>query len=1086
MKFALFSQEIPCHRIPSWVQVLPIIFSLALLTQAQNAISGGAISGVVTDATGAVVAGVSIHLTNDTTGVRQSTQTNTTGLYSFPFVLVGTYDLTFERAGFQKTAVNHVIVQVGQTTSQNVQLSVGSMQDSVTVTAAVPLLRPTESSISTVVNQKLINDLPLSGRRYTDFVLLTPNVNADGQFGLVSIGGQQGGADSGYANGNGSNSFTVDGANDTSNYFGDARGRTRVPYVFGEQAIQEFQVADTPYSAAYGGAGSGFVNTVTKSGTDTFHGNAFYFNRNSGTGANDAVDHANHVPRPLNVLQQFGADFGGPVVAHKAWFYFDYEQQRQLNPISVINSKYAAVSETDFNNVAPGTPLPSPSGSFPLPTSFSASGAPAPGSPNYPAYLQGVSNALNTIHSNLGQRARRRDDLSFFPKLDWQPEERDHFTFDYNYNRFNSPGGTITFNPVASDAVESLPNNYVRDHHATAHWTHTFSPVLLNDFHASFLRDEQIGTPSGLINPSFPNVYLFARGFFDLGNPVYAISDTKEFQWVFGEQLTYVRGRHTLKFGTDINRTHVSDFFPGNFQGTYEFFDLTSFALGAYGLYTQAGGNPHFPFTYPYYAFYAQDKFQVRHNLTLDYGLREDFQVYPQPRENPAFPLTGQFPNRYRRLSPRFGFAYQPRDKTVIRGGFGLFYEVFNGINYENSTVANGLVSQQGTTALSFGSAGAPTFPGNLGSTALFQGSSNISLVSPNFKTPMIMSSSLEIQQELTSNTTLTLGTLWTHGTHLIASSAYDLNLLPPSGVTTYVACPPGTFSVASPCNGPVIARPTLDAGLLTDGLISSNFGQINALISPGVNQYNSFYANLQRRVAQGLSVMTSYTFSKGMQTGVDFYNQFDLRDTHGPTLLDQRHRLSIAAVYSPDATHFSGQATRRLLSNWTISSVMGFNSGRPYTGLLNASCTGVNFSSCSSLSNTNNNLNDSAFNESTGNTAAGINAAGPSPTLNLNSFYGPWIDEVDLGIARVFRLGERQAITLQAQVFNLLNHPNYYVQNGSGIFSTQYDPLGPNCGSATPTQTCYLVPDPGFKTLQSVSQLNPPRVFQFAFYYRF
>jgi hypothetical protein len=1067
-------------RIRLVLTTVLVLVCLPQLAIAQNAISGGAISGVVTDPSGALVYGASVAMANESTGVQQTTQTNNTGFYSFPFALVGSYSLSFEQAGFQKTSVNHVIVQIGQTTSQNISLKLGSTQESVSVTASTPLLRPTDSSLSTVVNDKLIEELPLSGRRYTDFVLLTPNANADGEFGLVSVGGQQGGADSGYANGNGSNSFTVDGANDTSNYFGDARGRTRVPYVFGEQSIQEFQVADSPYSAAYGGAGSGFVNTVTKSGTDTLHGNAFYFNRNSGTGANDAVDHANGVPRPLNVLQQFGADLGGPLVRHKAWFYFDYEQQRQLEPISVINTGYAAISETDFTNVATGTPLPPPNGPFPVPASFST--APAPGSPDYPTYLQQVSNALNAIHSNLGQRARRRDDLSFFPKLDWQLGNQDHFTFDYNYNRFNSPGGTFTFNPVAGNGIEALPNNYVRDHHATLHWTHTISPVLLNDFHVSYLRDEQIGTPSGLIDPNFPNILLFARGFFNLGNPTYANADTKEYQWTFGEQLTYVRGRHNLKFGMDFNRTHVSDFFPGNFLGTYGFFDVTSFALGAYGFYNQSGGNPHFPFTFPYYAFYVQDKFQLRHNLTLDYGVREDFQVYPQPKENPAFPATGQFPNRYRRLSPRIGFAYQPVEKTVVRGGFGMFYEVFNGINYENSVISNGLVSQQGTTSASFGSLGAPTFPNTLGN-ALFSASSNISLVSPGFKTPYIMSSNLEIQRELAPNTTLTLGTLWTHGVHLIASSAYDLNLKPPSGTTTYVVCPSPTS--VSGCSGPTFSGLNLDSGLVShsEGLITKAFGQINALITPGVNQYNSFYAHLQRRVSQGLSLMASYTFSKGLQTGVDFSNQFDLRDAHAPTLLDQRHRLSIAAVYSRGAPNLSSQAARRLLSNWTISTVMQFNSGRPYTGLLNSACTGVDVNTC----NSGNNLNDSNFSPSTSNSAGGIAGSGPSPNLNLDSFYGPWINEVDLGIARTLHLTERHNVTIKVQAFNLLNHPNYYVQNGSGINATQYNPIGTNCGDgATFNQTCYLVPNPLFKTLQSVSELNGPRVFQFAFYYRF
>jgi hypothetical protein len=1059
-----------------------------LPASAQNAIQNGSISGRVTDNSGGVIAGANVTVKNVDTVFELNAKTNGSGLYNFPSLAVGVYTLTASLQGFKTTEVKNLIVQVGQSTAEDVTLEVGSLAESVEVTASEPLLRTTESTVSTVINQKLIEDLPLSGRRYTDFVLLTPNVNADGQFGLVSVAGQQGGADSGYANGNGSNSFTLDGANATSNYFGDARGRTRVPYVFGEQSIQEFQVADSPYSAAYGGAGTGFVNTVTKSGTDTFHGNAFYYNRNSATGANDAVDKLNGVPRPLNVLQQFGADVGGPILLHKLWFYFDYEQQRQLAPISVINSGYGSVTETSFQGVPAGTALPAPNGLFPAPSTFSA--PPATNSPDYPTYLQQVSNALHAFQSNLGQGRRRRDDLSFFPKMDWQFGPNDHVTFVYNYNRFNSPGGTYTFNPVASNGVEALPNNYVRDHHATIHYSHIFSSALLNDLHVSFLRDEQIGTPSGLINPSLPTVNNFAFGYFSLGNPNFSISDTKELQWEIGEQVNLVRGRHDLRFGFDFNRTHIADFFPGNFNGTYSFNDLTSFALGIYHSFTQSTGNPTFPFTVPYYGFYVQDKYRLRKNLTLDLGLREDFQVYPQPRENPAFPLTGQYPNQYRRVAPRVGFSFQPIDKTVIRGGFGIFDELFNAINYENSVGSNGLPTRQATTFVQFDTKLAPnqqtpTFPGKLTS-GNFSSSSNISLVDPGFRTPYILESSLEIQRELLSNTTLTVGTIWTHAVHLIASTAYDLNQNVPRGTTTYVLCPAGTASITpiNPCNGQSFTGPTLDSGLLSDGLITSNFGNINALISPGVNNYNSLYLQLQRRVSNGLSVQFAYTFSKSLQSrGADFNNQFNFSDTHGPTLLDQRHRVSLAAVYSPDASRLSSDMAKMFLSHWTISTVMQFNSGRTYTGELNSACVGTDINTCLG----GNTLNDSAANQSTGNSANGIAGVGPTPGIGFNSFYSPWIEEIDLGISRDFHITDRHIVTLKAQAFNLFNHPNYYVQAGSGIYQLQYDPIGPKCGDgATLNQTCYLLPDPKFKTLQSISELNGPRVFQFAFAYRF
>src|SRR5487761_673841 len=1082
--------------------------------KAQNSISQGAITGRVTDPSGAVVPGARVVVADLDTGVKSTTKTRGDGFFIFPIMKVGRYSLNVSKTGFEAVVVKPVVVQIGQTATQNVRLKVGSVGTTVTVTGSSPLLRPDQSTSSAVVNQSLIQALPLNGRRYTDFVLLTPNANADGEFGLISIGGQQGGGDSGYANGNGANSFTVDGANATSNYFGDARGRTRVPYVFGEQSIQEFQVSDNPYNAAYGGGGAGVVDTVAKTGTDIFHGDAFYYNRNSGVGnANDAIDKANGLSRPLDVLQQFGADLGGPVIRHKAWFYFDYEQQRRKQPISVINPAYTGINVTFFNDVngnplPASTVLPAPNAPYPVPGSFST--PPASTDPNYPAYLQQVSNALGAITRNLGQRARRADDLSFFPKVDWQPTSADHLTFVYNYNRFNSPGGEITFNPVAFAGDEALSNNFVRDHPATVLWTHPFGSALLNDAHVSFLRAEQLSTPSGLAPSTLGQIEFFTPGFFELGNPTFSRGDNKEFQWQLNDQVTYIKGRHTLNFGFDFDRTHVTDFFPGNFNGTYAFGNPTNFALGNYAFYSQAGGTPTFPFTYPYYGFYGQDKFQMTKKLTLDFGLREDFQVFPQPQANTTTgdplvaQLTGQFPNQYNRLSPRIGFAYQPFSKTVVRGGFGLFREILDGINYENSVVSNGLAAQQASTFVPCFSGCAvpnqrtPVFPNFFSSTSSFGASSNISIVDPGFKTPYIIESSLEIQRQVLPSTTLTIGTMWTHGVHLLASSAYDKNLIPPTGTTTYTVCaggyqppnpsgPPPTPEGCVGTAGLTTTGPHLDSGLLTEGLLTSAVGQINALISPGVNNYNSFYVQLQRRVARGLSVMTSYTFSKNLQTGVDFFNQFNLKDTHGPSLLDQRHRLSIALVYTPDASGISSMVGRHLLSDWTVSTVMQFNSGRPYAALLNGTCTSVNFVNCNG---SNDNLNDSAFNESTNNTALGISGLGPTPGIGLDSFYGPSIQEIDLGLARTFHITERQSFQIEAQAFNLFNHPNFFVQNGSGIVQTQYNPVGTTCGDgSSANQQCFLVPNTGsggFQTLESIGQLNGPRTFQFAFRYQF
>jgi len=666
---------------------------------AQNVVLTGALSGRVTDQSGAVVPGVSVVVRNLATGVQQSAETNHAGLYWFPAVLPGSYSVHANSKGFREVEAL-VRVQVGNTTSQDIKLQVGPSADAIKVIGKTPLLRPTESSASTVLERSLIEELPLNGRRYTDFATLTPNTSYDGDTGLVSVAGQQGGEDSGYANGNGSNAFTVDGTNATSNYFADIIGRYRIPYLYGEDAIEEFQVSVSPYSAIYGG-GAGFVNAVTRSGSNAFHGSAFYYNRNSATGANDAIDKANGFPKPEDALQQFGAGLGGPIQPNHLWFFVDYEQQLRNNPIPVINPALATTPATlatflsaNFD-IPAETVLPPPNGPLPIP-----GGDTAP-DPTNPVYLQQVSNTLSALNSNLGTKARERNDLVFTPRLDYQPSSRDGLFVSLNVNRFNSPGGVITDPTVGNYGTQTLANAYVHAFQASLGWTHTFSSNLLNEFHAGTSQDNQISTPTGSA-PNTPTLILESPAAFILGNAPFSIGRVFERQYSVADRIDYVIGKHTLQFGFDMSRAWDADNNDGgadpnaavqfgSFVGSYEFSNLEAFALGEYNLFSQASGTRTFSFSVPYYGFYVQDSFRALPKLTLEMGLREDFQVYPQPEKNPAFPLTGQYPNQFRRVAPRFGFAWQPESKTVVRGGFGQFYTNMNGLNYRNAVVSNAL-----------------------------------------------------------------------------------------------------------------------------------------------------------------------------------------------------------------------------------------------------------------------------------------------------------------------------------------------------------------------------------------------------------
>lgn len=1077
------------------------IFLLATLVPlplgAQNVVVSGMLSGRVTDQSGAVVPGGLVVVRNLDTGVEKSAETNDSGLYHLSALPPGAYSITVSQKGF-RNARAFAQVQVANTTSQDFELQVGAFGDAVTVTGTDPLLRPTEATISSLFERSLIDELPLNGRKYTTFSLLAPNTSTDGDTGLVSIAGQQGGEDSGYANGNGSTSFTVDGTNATSNYFGDILGRYRIPYLYGENAIQEFQVAVSPYSSIYGG-GQGFINTVTRSGTNAFHGEAFYYNRNSAFEANDALSKASGLAKPYDNLHQFGGDLGGPILRDRLWFFTDYEEQLEANPISVINPALTTTSENEANflsqnfGIPAGTVLPSPNGPLPLPGNDTAP------DPTNPVYLQQVSNALNALNSNLGVKPRHRNDYQIMSRLDLRASSRDDLFLSFNVNRFDSPGGVITAPTVGDYGIQVLANAHVHVFHASVGWTHSFSSYLQNEFHFGASDDNQISTPTGLA-PNTPTIILDSPAAFTLGNAPFSIGRVFERQWSLADRVDYVIGKHTLQFGFDWTRVWDADSNDGgadpnaavdlgSFLGSYEFSNLQAFALGQYNIFSQTSGNPTFTFAAPYYGFYVQDAYRVLPQLTLEMGLREDFQVYPQPKENPAFPLTGQYPNQFQRLAPRFGIAWQPISKTVVRGGFGEFFTNMNGLNYRNAVVSNGLASQQSSVSVSYGSGAPnqqmPTFPNILpNDSPLFSASEDISLVSPNFRVPYVLEASLQIEREIFENTTLSVGTMWNHGVHLLSGSAYDLNLNPLQGTTTYIVCPSGTTTV--PCTGPTISLPNMDNGLLTEGRINPNLGQINELISPGQNQYNSLFVELKRRMSKGLLLQFSYTFAKSlMRNGMDFNNQFDFSNTKGPSLLDQRHNISLAAVYQPRLERLTNSAAgRALLSGWSLSSVMKFSSGRPYAGLLAPACTSstLSFSNCDGA---NDNLNDTAFNQDTANTAAGINGAGPTPGIGLNSLYGPWLEMIDLGLARVFTIKEGKELKFEVQAFNLFNHANFYVQNGDGINQLQYNPIGTNCGDGQSlNQTCYLVPNSGpgnFGTYQEISPYGLPRALQFS-----
>src|SRR2546425_3748517 len=313
----------------SLVICLTALFLLASSALGQRG-TNGSVEGTITDPEGAAVPGAALTLFNSDTGLKLEATSDENGLFHFPVVPVGSYRLIAEHSGFAKYAAN-VTVDVGAAINVPVQLTIGTQASSVSVTSEAPVIEATRSSVESVVNERVVADLPTLGRNFINFTLLTPGVTTDVRGGDISFAGQRGTL----------NSLIVDGSDNNNTFFGQTLGRTgsgRAPYQFSQDAVQEFQVNSNAYSAEYGNAGGAVINVVTKSGTNAFHGTAFEFYRDKSLNANS---YAHKILVPIRARQpfrvhQFGGSLGGPVQKDKAFFFFSYDGQRQKIPNPIL------------------------------------------------------------------------------------------------------------------------------------------------------------------------------------------------------------------------------------------------------------------------------------------------------------------------------------------------------------------------------------------------------------------------------------------------------------------------------------------------------------------------------------------------------------------------------------------------------------------------------------------------------------------------------------------------------------------------------------------------------------------------------
>ena len=908
----------------------------------QAASAYGRLEGVVLDTSGAAVPGATVVITNESTTIETKLETDEGGHFVALYLSPGTYDVSIEKAGFQKFLVKGTAVAVGTTATLRPRLVVGKVETSVTVSAAPVSVDATQSSLGTVVEDKSIESLPLNGRNFTDFALLTPGATTDGDFGMISFNGIAGNF----------NNYTVDGANNNNAFFAQQIGRTSIPYQFSEDVIQEFQVTSTGFEAEFGQAGGGLVNSVTKSGGEQVHGDAYYYVLDSAFNANDSINNSEGIAKPANRRQQFGGTIGGPIKKDRLFYLANYEGQVRNEPLTV-------------NNAPALVGLP----------------------PNFLTDNPGIAAQVDAAS---GSFARSFNQNTAFGKVNGIINEKNTFAATYNYQRYRSPHGYFNTPTSTGDGL-ALTDGATSQFFQFSLDTN-FSTSSINEVRFHYGKDYHFDLPATPVSAPAVTIQNPDTGFV-FGGARFQLATTDD-RYQFGDTFTKIMGRHTAKFGVDVNINHDSDYFVYGPKGEYRFGSLTDVATGNFELYLQSFGQSTAVLTSPTYALFAQDQFRATSRLTLNYGLRYDLQVLPQPSPcNHDYEPTCHIPYSKNMASPRFGFAYSldSNSTTVVRGAFGLFYIQTDLLDVSEASLSNG-VSRQflATTGPAFGNSNpVVSYPNSLSAFPSGAGGTpSLVIFAPSYRNPYVEQGNLAVEHQFGRNTAFSVGYVYSHGLALLGNSngvtrqangnfGLDLNLVPPDQQPAFGGAY-ATATVTLP-NGQSYVTPDFSA---IDGYINPNFGPINAVDNSGHSVYHALLISLRHHSKQFLGSV-AYTYSSAVDQGTGYFNQFDQRAQRGPSQLDQPQRFVATGLWMP---------TLRYVKGFEFGTVLNFASGRPYTAVFDN--PEVNFSIV--------------------------------PGEGYNSFRGPDVRDVDVNVARTFKIGEKYSLKFLAEAYDLFNRANF------------------------------------------------------------
>ena len=639
-----------------------------------------------------------------------------------------------------------------------VALQIGSATTKVDVTAEAPLVEDTKSGVTATVGSDQIDSLPINGRRVDSFVLLTPAVTNDGEFGLLSFRGIAGG-----------NAFLTDGNDTTNSFYNENAGRTRIGSQISQDAVQEFQVLSNGFSAEFGRAMGGVVNTVTKSGSNDVHGTGYWFFRNRTLNARDRYSNGFNPPEWRHTA---GASVGGAIKKDKLFYFvnFDYTDRNFPGQNRIVNKT-----------------ITDPTGNF-----IPAANCVATTAPGGPTQAQ-CDAAINFIQKQMNVLVPRTYNQELgFVKIDWRPSDRNTFSFDLNAMRWVSPHGIQTQSVLTSgNMLGNNGNSTVQDKYGKASWTSVVTSNSVNEMRFGWFKDRLSDPGASDLYPAETGpLYVTVAGSTVGAAQAYPRTYPSENRYQIVDNYSWTRGAHSVKFGMDFQTTQdwTNQLFNGN--GGYAYTNILAFAkdftgntTGAknYSSFTQQFGNPIKTLRTSDINFYAQDTWKLSRKVTFSYGLRYEKSWLPQPTiTNPDWPQTGSIPRQNKNFAPRVSLSYSVDDRTVIRAGYGMFYARIHGNLLDTLFLGNGKYQ----TAISAGPSvvGAPTFPNILsGSGSLPGGTISLQFADPkSFRAPYSQQGTLAVEHQFTRDIALTASYIWSRGIGIFTQR--DLNLGNPIG----------------------------------------------------------------------------------------------------------------------------------------------------------------------------------------------------------------------------------------------------------------------------------------------------------------